>query len=289
MEFGEILSKSWQIIWKHKILWIFGILASCASGNGSMNFGGNFSSRQQTPQQFEHFFRNVDPTLIFILIAVAIVIGLIFGLIAVFLGTIGRIGVIRGSMQVDQGAASLSFSDLFSGSIPFFWRIFGMNLLVGIAMALVFIILVISIIGIPCICLAIPAAWLVGVILQQANIAVVVEDKGIMDALRHAWELFKANLGNYIVMALILGLGVSMLGGLIIGLPFMLILGPLFIGLIAGGERAMGAGVIVSLICLVAFLPVAIVLGGILHSYIQSAWTLTYLRVTRRQAVEPVS
>ncbi len=30
--FGEVLSRAWQIIWKHKVLWIFGILASCSQG-----------------------------------------------------------------------------------------------------------------------------------------------------------------------------------------------------------------------------------------------------------------
>jgi hypothetical protein len=285
MEFGEILSRAWKIIWQHKILWVFGILASCASGNGGTNFGSNFTSRGQSPQQFEHMLNNIDPAVIIMIIAVIIVVALIFALIAIFVGTIGRIGMIRGTLQADQGAASLSFSDLFNGSIPYFWRVFGLNLLVGVAVALVFIILTVSIIGIPCLCLAIPASWVVGVILQQANIVVVVEDKGIMDALRYAWELFKANIGNYIIMALILGLGISMLGGLIIGLPFMMILGPLFFGMLFGAERAMNTGLIISLVCLVAFLPVAIVLGGILHSYIQAAWTLTYLRLTNRQAV----
>ena len=32
--FGEVLTRAWQIIWKHKVLWIFGILASCARGGG---------------------------------------------------------------------------------------------------------------------------------------------------------------------------------------------------------------------------------------------------------------
>jgi hypothetical protein len=27
-DFGKVLSRSWQIIWKHKVLWIFGILAN---------------------------------------------------------------------------------------------------------------------------------------------------------------------------------------------------------------------------------------------------------------------
>ena len=34
MEFGEILTKAWKIIWKFKILWVFGILSSCGHGGG---------------------------------------------------------------------------------------------------------------------------------------------------------------------------------------------------------------------------------------------------------------
>ena len=43
MDYGEVLSKAWKIIWKHKVLWIFGILASFGqgSGGGSGGSGGN--------------------------------------------------------------------------------------------------------------------------------------------------------------------------------------------------------------------------------------------------------
>ena len=30
MDFSEVLGKAWRIIWKHKVLWIFGIFAGCA-------------------------------------------------------------------------------------------------------------------------------------------------------------------------------------------------------------------------------------------------------------------
>jgi hypothetical protein len=29
VDFGEVLSSAWKTIWKHKVLWSFGILASC--------------------------------------------------------------------------------------------------------------------------------------------------------------------------------------------------------------------------------------------------------------------
>jgi hypothetical protein len=35
--FGEVLTRAWQIIWKHKVLWIFGVFAQAAakmSGRG---------------------------------------------------------------------------------------------------------------------------------------------------------------------------------------------------------------------------------------------------------------
>ena len=41
--FGEVLTRAWQIIWKHKVLWIFGFLAGC--GQGGTNFRGNSSER----------------------------------------------------------------------------------------------------------------------------------------------------------------------------------------------------------------------------------------------------
>ena len=43
MDIGEVLSRAWQIIWKHKVLWIFGILAGCASGGGGGNPGSGVS------------------------------------------------------------------------------------------------------------------------------------------------------------------------------------------------------------------------------------------------------
>jgi len=40
--FGEVLTRAWQIIWKHKVLWIFGFLAGCGQSGSSVR--GNFGS-----------------------------------------------------------------------------------------------------------------------------------------------------------------------------------------------------------------------------------------------------
>jgi hypothetical protein len=123
----------------------------------------------------------------------------------------------------------------------------------------------------------------------------VVENLGIMDGLSRGWEVIKMNVGSIAVMWLILILGVSLIGGLILGLPLILIFTPVMFALMAGGEKLWQSGLAVSLICLVIYLPVLIVLGGVLRSYIQSAWTLTFLRLTApkqalvARATEPVA
>ncbi len=282
MDFGEVLSRAWQIIWKHKVLWIFGILAGCSSSNSGSGFSGSGTSWQtdQLPYQVERAINQIPEWQWGMIIGGAILLILILVILAIFLGTIGRIGLIRGTVQAEQGKEKLAFGELFSGSLPYFWRIFLLFLLVGLAMAVVIIALIFSICLSPLACLMIPVAWAVGVILEQASVAIVVEDLGLTDGLKRGWEIVKLNAGTMAIMWLVLVLGIGLIGGLIIGLPLMLSLGPIFAALITGGERAIWGGMAVAAICFVAWLPFLIVLGGIMRSYIGSAWTLTFLRLT---------
>ena len=294
MEIGEVLSRAWQVIWKHKILWIFGILSSCSSANWGPNLRSEFN--QPLPPRYQYYFHQIPNWQIALLVGIAILVILLIIILAIFLGTIGRIGMIRGTVQADQGEARLSFGELFRGSLPYFWRVFLLNLLVGLAFAIIVIfftiILAVSIIGIPCLipffCLLAPIAVAVGVVVEQASIAIVVENLDILNGLRRGWDVVRQNLGAIIAMAVILIVG-GMIAGWIIGLPVIAILAPALIGAFSGAQRVMQGGLVLAGLCLVFYIPVAIVLYGILQGYIRSAWTLTYLRLTRPQAAAPVS
>ncbi len=282
MDYGEVLSRAWQIIWKHKVLWIFGILAGCSSSNSGTGFSGSGTSwrTDQLPYQVERAFNQIPDWQIAGFVGAIIIVVLVLVVLAIFLGTIGRIGLIRGTVQVDRGAEKLAFGELFSGSLPYFWRIFLLYLVVGLAMALVIIALVFTICLSPLVCLMIPVAWVIGVILEQASVAIVIENLSIMDGLKRGWEVVKLNPGPIAIMWLVLVLGISLIGGLIIGLPLILSVGPILAGTFAGSERAFWGGMAAAGICFVAWLPFLIVLGGILRSYVGSAWTLTFLRLT---------
>jgi len=300
MDIGNVLSRAWQIIWKHKVLWIFGILAGCSgNGGGANNFRASYQGSESS-QQFQPYmdqFQSMPQWLIALIVIVLILVVLLLVVLSIFLGTIGRIGLIRGTQQAEGGAASLSFGELFSGSTPYFWRVFGLNLLVGLAIAVIGILFAILAVAgtvvtlglgllclLPLVCVLVPVVWFVSVIVEQASIAIVIENLGVMDGLRRGWELVRANLGTMIVMALILLLGVGVIGGLIIGLPVAAFVIPAIIGGAVAGERAFGGGLVFALVCFVAYLPVLLVLSGILRGYIESAWTLTFLRLTAKPA-----
>jgi hypothetical protein len=298
MDFGYVLKRAWEIIWKFKVLWIFGILASC--GQASRLSGGNsgyrFSSQDSNvTSQIERFFAQLNPAIITLLIVLAIIVVLALIVITVLLGTVGRVGLIRGTVKAEQGAERLTFGELWREGLVYFWRVFGLNLLIGVIIFLAVVVL--SIIGVvltigtlgifalcllPLICLIVPVMWAVSVIVEQANVALVVENLSITEAIKRGWQVVLDNIGNMIVMSLILILGVSLIGGAIIGLPFLIVVAPAAAGWVSGTSEAIRNGLIASGLLFIVYLPVLLLLSGILRAYTSSAWTLTYLRLTHK-------
>lgn len=302
MDYGEVLSRAWRIIWKHKILWIFGILASCSSGNGSNSsarFNADGSQGGFGPSsQFERFFEGLDPALLTALIIAAVLIIVLLVILAILLSTIGNIALFRGAQRADRDLDTrLGFGDLFRSSLPYFWRMVLLSLLV-FALTLVLVLAIVAVstvvgiftlgIGLLCLiplfCLLIPFFIAVSVVVQQAQIAIVVEDLGVMDGLRRGWEVVRDNPVQMLVMWLILELAIGIIAGLIVALPLLLFLTPLIISAISTGTLEFNAMVAASLACVVIYLPVLILLTGAITSYIKTAWTLTFLRLTGRMA-----
>jgi len=299
--FGEILTRAWQIIWKHKVLWIFGIFAGCSRGGGGGSGGGGGGGGAQPGQPFSQFERLMDqigqwmndnPWIVWAIVVLAL------ALIAltIFLGTIGRIGLILGTNNAEEGAEKLVFGELFSESMPYFWRVFGLSLLIGLIVLLLFIPLILFglftagigfICILPLLCILIPISWAVTVVIEQANVAIVLENLGIGDGLRRGWDVVRANAGTMIVMTLILFIGAAVIG-IVLALPIILTVIPMAFAFAAGGGDQPAAWFWVIAACCAVYFPILLVLNGILTAYIQSAWTLTYMRLSKPQDQAPV-
>jgi hypothetical protein len=243
--------------------------------------------------QIQRFFENL-PAWVWVLLAIA---GLFLMAVVIVLTTVGRIGLVKGAATVDAGADRLAFGELFSASLPYFWRVFLLNLVVGLAAFFLVLIIVIplaiTVVGLICLiplaCIAIPFFWLVGIVVQQATIAIVTEGRGLFAGLQRGWQVVTSNLGQYIVMAVILWI-IGFVGAILIGIPLLVLIIPPMIEAIAT-QGQVGASLLVSIVLALLYLPVLLLGNGILQSYLTSAWTLTFRRLTglRPEGVEVVS
>ena len=288
MDYGEVLSRAWGITWKNKGLWILGILAGC-SGNAN-NPSQNISyqtSRGEYPM-LDQYFANLPPQTLWLIIAGLICLAVIVVAVFVVLGTLGQTGLIAGINHADeQGAVTLS--QAWNLGLPHFWRMLGMTLLVAAAAfllaviaAVVFFFGTVLTLGIglacliPLVCLLVPLAIFVGMYLKFVQNSIVVERRAVFDSFGRAWQLVQANLGPVIVMGIILFL-VGAFGGLIIALPLIVVAVPALLAL-GSGEAGQGT-LVVALICGVVYLPVLLAASGVLQTFINSAWTLSYRRL----------
>jgi hypothetical protein len=305
--FGEVLTRAWQIIWKHKVLWIFGILAGCGRGgtrfNSSSRGGGGDGGFGQLPPEILRILQTIQENLTAFIVAGCILFLLIWA-VTIFLGTIGKVGLIRGAFQADEGAEKLIFGQLFSESTPYFWRVFGLSLLVALPIFVVFVALVagalawaisitndgpagsgtgfaaVGLILLCTICFLVPVSFVIGMIARQAENAIVLEDMRVLPALSRGWDVFRANLGPIILMAIILAV-IALVIGFVIALPVIVIVFPSVIAF-AAGDRQNWTPLIWMTIGLCIYTPILLVLNGIMTAYLESVWTLTYMRLTAK-------
>ncbi|MBI3169791.1 MAG: hypothetical protein HYZ22_15015 [Chloroflexi bacterium] len=303
IDLGKILTRSWQIIWNYKVLWIFGILAGFANSNGGSNNNSRSSNGDDSPftgntDQFIEQAREFFQQYMLIIIAVCAVL-LILSFVFFALGMMGRIGILKGVYKVENGATSLIFAELWSESMPYFWRFFGLNFLIGLAFLIILlpaIIIGVATAGVgfacllPLVCLLVPVGWAVSIILEQAQAAIVAEDLTMFDGFKRGWEIAKSDIVGMIVLSLVLGIGGGIIG-VIIALPIIGAMVPLIFSMGMGNFRmgdALPPTAWISLVCGGLYLPILLGLNGILTAYMKTAWALSYLQLTKPTESTPI-
>jgi len=197
-DIGEVLSHAWQITWKHRVLWIIGILTGLF---GSIIFPLMFS-----PILFPVFMQNsktdVRPLLgvmIGLIIALLLFI-LVFYPVSVLSQTSITLGVLNAN---NDNSDNLSATDLIKQSRPFFWRVLGIMLLYAVGIGLisliiqaVLLLLTIVTLGLAALCMM-PLTFLMYPLLfgsivwmEQAMNGIIVDNMTIEDAVRQGWNYY---------------------------------------------------------------------------------------------------
>jgi hypothetical protein len=293
MNFGEVLSRAWNITWKYKVLWIFGLLASLAGGGSNLNTDYRMQG-DQFPSQFGQNggFENLPAWAIGLLLLAVLVMVVVF----VLLGTLGRAGLARGAWLADSGEQRLGFNHLFAESRAYFSRVLVLGILsfaVGIGLLILIAIptvLAAALTGgvavlcfLPFLCVLIPVFLALSLIFDLGTIAITGENLGVMDGLRRGWEVFRANLGVMIALAVVLWIAGAVVN-FIVALPMLAVMTPLIAGVMLGGgwgELATGS-LVVTVILFLLYLPVLLAVKAVLTTYVTTSWTLAFRRLTGR-------
>lgn len=291
---GEILTRAGQITWKYKMFWIAGIIVGLIGilpASISMMFMDPFSSfAAGNPAEINQRMG---------LILLANGLTLLLSILSIPVYVIGMTVPSLGTIRLERGNDKLPFGELVKESLPYFWRVLGVLALVWLGMfvfmmAFMTCISILSVVtlgfgalcAIPLFILFIPIAILVYSLMEEGMSAVLVDNLGVFDALQRAWGLVKKNLGGMALLSVIIYLG-SMIVGMIISIPMLI---PMF-GFISkmGVEpdiQAFGKIFKNMTLWMLAFSPLYAVFQGILLTFMQSAWTLTYMRLTRKPGTD---
>lgn len=224
-------------------------------------------------------------------------VGLLFvlWLILLYFSISAQAGLILAVQALEASGVALGFSVALEQGRAFFWRLLGLNLLLGLALLLLLLalaapivvivlvghkqpgtIVVAVVLGVLLGLLFIGLAWYAGLLARFAGRRMVLADAGITDGLEWSHRLLMSRLGTALVSWLV-ELAVRFAYGLALTMVLLLVGGVLVaIGLgiyaLAQLPGVVAYGILVGGVVLAALL----ILGGVFTSFLSTYWTLVY-------------
>lgn len=305
MDYGELVTRAWNITWNNKFLWVLGFLAALTSA------GSNGNSFQNSMNESD-FVNNPEMAaqigaLVMLLMCVFMIIGLILWLLSVA----ARGGLIAGVNRIDDGE-KITLGEAFSAGTSKIWRLIGVYLLAYLPLIIISIVIgVVAVMAIGgsvamgslvqnpdeaaaaivggmgllglCLCLLfcalIPVGFVLYFIAEFGTRAAVMEDMGIIESLKQGWQVFKDNLGPVILLWLIIlvaGIIISLVLGIVL-IPFSLaVFAPVLISAFSGDGAFTGLSMAWALGGSLCLGIIGALLMSVVQTWFSAIWTLAY-------------
>jgi len=285
MDYGNILTRTWNIIWTHKYLIVLGVLAALGSsgsgfgGGGTSDFGSE-STNGGSGFQFEGGAPMIDQIegiggVAIGVIVILVILGLGIGLIVWGVSRIASGGLISAASTIDGGGAS-SFALGWQAGWAKGWRLLGIGL-VPLIPVLILVALSLGLGGFfyaftPAVsnemvaapartwplfvmgglaCLLVPIAIILNLVRTFADRACMLEDLPVLTSYSRGWGVLSVNLGPALVFFLI-QIAISLGLGIVLFLPNILMV----------------------LCCLLW--PLFLLVQGAISAYFSTMWTLIW-------------
>ena len=145
MNYGKIMSRAFEITYKYRALWLFGVLLALFGGGGSSgNFNpGNFinsgSGRGTSPGNFPTLPSVSSETwqLIAVLIAALVCFALAWILLGIILRFVSRAALIGSVQELEANETKPTIKRGFSIGAERFWKLLGIALTINIPLMLI--------------------------------------------------------------------------------------------------------------------------------------------------------
>ncbi len=320
MNHTKVLKRAWHIVWSYRALWVFGFLLALTAGGGGSGGGNPLVQLNLGGEDFagsglrlERIPSNVGSMLLAIGIIVACLIVLLI-IVAAIARYVAATALIRMVDDHEETGRKRSIRQGFRmGWSRSAFRLFLIQLVVGLPIAVVFILLfalalaplllwatgaeaagaigtVITVgLCIIVILLAIVVSLILSVLKPFFQRVCVLQQMGVTESIRQGYAMVRGNLKDVGLMWLItVGLRI---GWMILMIPAALLLlvvsGALggLLALLAGGLTGLvfegaapwivGGVVGIPIFILMLVAPLSL-LGGLFEAFLSSTWTLTY-------------
>ena len=306
MDYGAILKKSWEIVWRHKILWLFGLFAGAGSavsfnynfGSGNRSTGSSTGLPQTAQTDWLAFQRFLEQNLGVMIIAFIALF--LFGLLFWIISVAARGGLIHLANEAEAGR-EVRAGDGWSTGFHKWGRVFGIEFLVALpALLLAFVLAAVlgvtavavlrsggtqeafgrAVAGLACggICFVVVFGIIVailsvvlGMIAQIALRYAVLQDQRVMDSLKQGWRDLWGRRGVFTMALIQFGIGIAY--GIAVGIVAVILVVPAVIAFIAGGWLV--GSVMIAVAVLVLVVP-----SSVYSAFCHSVWTLFFRRMT---------
>lgn len=282
-DYGNLLTRTFQITWKHKVLWAILALPMLVSFTAF-------------PFMFVYIFAldgSVDESTSMILGIAGMAFFIILSLVSTVLYVASSSAVTLGVIRIERSDGSLNFMDLLKDGFEYFWRQLGVFLIVQLSIGAVFVVFfacmfastmvtmgMASICFQPIIILLTPLMFLVMGVLEAAHTAVINENLGSMDAVKRGLSVVREHVWKYVILTLIIYVGTSIISSILM-LPIFF---PIFFfafGIESNPDLSNQFPLIMGLF-LCIFFPLMTAYSVISQTLMKTSLTLTYLRLTQQ-------
>lgn len=316
MQYGALLSRAWNILWRNKVIWFFGFLAALGGSGSRFQCNSNMPSSGQPgggglPPEWEQVFTRLfsDKTLLITIVVALILIWIAIALILALVSALGHGAMVEMAREADE-TGTTRFRTGWRTGLRRMLPVFVVRLLVGLPASIIMVagaiplvltsislasqpysrgssdMIVSALLGsFACFFLAMCIGVLLMIPLGVLGIlsvrALVLEDRGVLGSIRRGWGIFTGNLGEIAVLWLIFLL-MGLVVAIVIGLPMAAMALIMFVPL---AFMAMASPIFLILVLLAGILfgLASAAVNGVIEAYTSTVWTLAY----RQFAAQP--